>query len=183
MIAITLVAGAAVFGFVNGQAGVSEGQYNAAVANNANYLREHFEVVNAYYSNSGLCLSGPCFSISLYNNGAVGLTISQITVISYSTTSANNLPVPPLKVIAFDNGTEKAYDPAGAVIVACTTTGGAMTSLTPTTIGENVVPPKTFTVTIPTSCGSGAIVDSAIYTVAAVGLYGNVVQTNVEANW
>ena len=45
MVAVTLVAGAAVFSWINGQAGTSETAYGNSVASNINYLREHFVVV------------------------------------------------------------------------------------------------------------------------------------------
>ena len=45
MVAVTLVAGATVFGFVNGQAAASESQYGASVAINVNSLKEHFVIL------------------------------------------------------------------------------------------------------------------------------------------
>jgi flagellin-like protein len=52
MVAITLVAGAAVFGWINGQAGTSENAYGASVANNVNFLKERFVPVTQTFSAS-----------------------------------------------------------------------------------------------------------------------------------
>ena len=72
MIAITLIAGAGAFGFVNGQTGVAAGQIGNSVANNANYLREKETIglVN-FDNNTGL-------SIYTYNGGAETLTLNTI---------------------------------------------------------------------------------------------------------
>jgi flagellin-like protein len=72
MIAITLIAGAAAFGFVNGQTALAAGQIGNGVANNVNYLdeKEIIALVN-FDNNTGV-------SIYVYNNGAETLTISNL---------------------------------------------------------------------------------------------------------
>ena len=50
MVTITLVAGAAVFGWINGQANSSETAYGASVASNINFLRERFVPVTQSFS-------------------------------------------------------------------------------------------------------------------------------------
>jgi flagellin-like protein len=91
MVAVTLVAGAAVLGWVNGQASTSEQAYGASAANNINYLNERFAAESQVFSNAagGACLggSGPgpgCTSASfyLYNDGAVTFTLLSIQILS-----------------------------------------------------------------------------------------------------
>ncbi len=188
MVAVTLVAGAAVFGFVNGQAASSEGQYGQAVAKNVNYLNEHYEMINEYYSNAvTTCSSGMgCFFISFYNNGNVGLTIAQITITNSSDWCATNSTSHPcrvgwFKVSAYDNGTVRAYNKVGAVVSSCTAPVG-YTTLTSKVIAENSVPPTTYTVMVP-ACSNNGVVKGATYTIQAVGFYGNVAKTQIEASW
>ena len=95
MIAITLVAAAMVIGWVNGQAGVSEGQYGQDVANNVNYLNEHFEIINVQFlagnainpvTGYTYCSGTPppsvmcALQVTIYNTGNVALSVTQITV-------------------------------------------------------------------------------------------------------
>jgi len=76
---ITLVAGFAVFGYVNGQAGVSEVQYGKAVGATVGYLEERFVVAQFVFSSGAL-------TMYLYNNGIVNLQLAQINV--YDSTKA-----------------------------------------------------------------------------------------------
>ena len=191
MIAVTLVAGAAVFGFVNGQAANSEGQYGQAVAKNVNYLNEHYEIVNNYYFN-GACPSGVgsgCFSVSLYNNGNMGLNITEIVITNSSDLSAKGVTVGWFKVIAYipssppHTAIVEAYNKNPITgITTCPTPPSTSTTLTNQIIAKNSVPPTIYTVTVPT-CSANPVVDGASYTIQVFGSYGNVVQTQVEASW
>ena len=80
MVSITLVAGAAVFGWINGQANSSETAYGVSVANNINFLRERFVVVTQSFSTNGGSCSGSCNQLSFwaYNDGQI--TFSLLTV-------------------------------------------------------------------------------------------------------
>jgi hypothetical protein len=71
MIAITLVAGAAVFGFVNSEAGNSASAVGNSVASNINFLNEREVVVAACLaSGSGSCQAGGTHvNLYVYNNG------------------------------------------------------------------------------------------------------------------
>jgi hypothetical protein len=70
-ISITLLAGFAVFGYVNSQAIVSETQYGQAVGQTVQYLEERFVVAQFAFSAGSL-------TIYLYNNGNVKLQVVQI---------------------------------------------------------------------------------------------------------
>lgn len=52
MLAITIVGGAAVFGYVNTQAGVSELNYANSVGVTNDYLAENFKVIDLYFATS-----------------------------------------------------------------------------------------------------------------------------------
>ena len=100
MVAVTLVAGAAVLGWVNGQASTSEQAYGASAANNINYLNERFAAESQVFSTAaGLACSGGagpgpgCTSASfyLYNDGVVSFTLQSIQVISTNPTYPLNI--------------------------------------------------------------------------------------------
>ena len=74
-VAMTLIAGAALFGYVNGQAANSENRIGAANAANVNFLNERFVVVDVNFSQNNPSTS---VSIWIYNNGAVTLNVTQI---------------------------------------------------------------------------------------------------------
>jgi flagellin-like protein len=75
LVAITLISGAALFGYVNGQAAGSENQLGAANEANVNFLKERFVIVDVNFSQSNPSTS---ISIWIYNNGVVTLNITQI---------------------------------------------------------------------------------------------------------
>ena len=94
----TLIAGFAVFGYVNNQAGVTEGQYGQAVGATVEYLEERFVVAQFAFSAAGT--NPPALTIYLYNNGKVNLQLVQVEVynstgkridIVYSATGATDL--------------------------------------------------------------------------------------------
>ena len=76
--ALTIVAGAAIFGYVNGQAGTASQAYGASVGNSVEYLEEKFAVVDVSFSAS--CPSGTsgCATIWIYNTGKIQLSLEQI---------------------------------------------------------------------------------------------------------
>ncbi|MEM3186088.1 MAG: archaellin/type IV pilin N-terminal domain-containing protein [Conexivisphaerales archaeon] len=78
-VAITIIAGAAVFGYVNSQAGVSENIYGQSIGNTLNFLAEKFVIVDMNYSGNGNSLS-----IWLYNTGNINLRVVQVLVYNSS---------------------------------------------------------------------------------------------------
>jgi flagellin-like protein len=86
MIAITLVAGTAVFGFVNGQSGTSAQQVGKSAADNINFLNEREVVVYAAMS------SPSSAQLWVYNNGAINPeTIKSILVRNATSTSSDSV--------------------------------------------------------------------------------------------
>ncbi len=193
MVAITLVAGAAVFGFVNGQAGSSENQYGQAVANNVNYLREHFVIVNVQFaSNGGSCASSGgnkyCNQIlvSVYNNGNLALTPKSFTLINTTKTSPSGAAVPQMYIVSTAANTiayGKTGLPPPAACGAGVSSGAAYAGASP--VGMSSVPPTVFTITLPASCFStttSQILVGASYQLQILGTFGYVAQVQVTAS-
>ena len=196
MIALTIVAGAAVFGWAITQAGVSEGALGQNAAQQANYYHESFVLVSVQFSyNGGACqVSGGntwCnqVSVAVYNNGGVALTVQNIVLASASTVSASGSSVPKLSVsLSLTSAAAGTYNMPS---YTCGSTSGP-----PPTVSENLLssgvsepiamessPPTVFTFTLPTSCApTSGILDGALYSVQVVGLYGNIVTSQVTAN-
>jgi len=141
MVVVTLIAGAAVLGWVNGQAGSSEQAYGNSAANNINYLNERFSAESQVFSSNagGACAggSGPgpgCIAASfyLYNDGSVTFTLKSIQIISTN-------PTYPLNIVFYtacqSSGT--CPTPSGEVAtqpIACTPATVAVNSATYSTI-------------------------------------------------
>jgi flagellin-like protein len=70
--AMTIIAGAAIFGYVNGQAGSSAQAYGQSVGNSVQYLEEKFTVVDMSWA------STTAATVWIYNTGKVQLTLLQI---------------------------------------------------------------------------------------------------------
>jgi len=184
MVAVTLVAGAAVFGFVNGQAGVSEQSYGNSVAGGVNFSREHFTLVSTQFTGTGAgnaCNGAPrvCTGASLwvYNTGQVTLTLSSISVKSTSPCSSNCLN------IVYTSTAYSAYNTAGTLLV-CPDTPGYSPSAQTIAIGTMGTSSTStpFTVTIPSCAGVNNIYVGQSYTVSLAGQYGNVVSAQMTAS-
>ena len=180
MISITLVAGAAVIGWVNGQAGSSEQAYGANVNANVNYLREHFVIVNIQFPSLNCAGTSPnryCnqMQISIFNNGALVDSISSITVVNslgvldVNLTRSTSSPHPPGAFCA--NGSGCSITP---LLSTTSITTGATQS------------PLTFTVNLPTSSGacsaSLCFSTGSFYTVQVLGIYGYLAQVQLTAS-
>ena len=181
MIAITLVAGAAAFGWVNGQAATSESAYGASAAQGANYLREHFAVVTSTFTGpGGIACNGspPTCTVAnfwVFNNGQLAFSLSTLSIQSApSAPSANKLNI--------------VFTPSGFTAY---NSGGAQLSCSPSTPGFGIVNPipigtlsqTPYSVTIPTACnGVNPIVVGQGYVITLTGQFGNIVQFQVTAN-
>ena len=182
MVSVTLVAGAAVFGFVNGQAATSEAQYGASVASNVNFLNERFVMVSVQFSNNFPINPSPCakslgqtycnqVSISIYDNGAVDLTIKQITLKNMTSKSSSGATVPGLSITSDTTSTR-------ATGYACTSSG-----ISSTPVKQNAVPPVVFTFTLPACIlPTSSILVGGSYQIQVLGSYGNVVTAQVTAS-
>ncbi len=86
MIAITLIAGAATIGWVNGQLAFSSSQIGNAVAGNINYLRENQVIVTVNYESS------TAVDVWIYNRGQVSLSVNSFLITTVPAPPANTNP-------------------------------------------------------------------------------------------
>jgi hypothetical protein len=157
-LAITVIAGAAVFGYVNTQAGVTERQYGASVGGTVQFLEERFTVVQLNYTSSKV-------TIWLYNMGQINLSPVQIlvynngrsTYLMYNATTVVSYGPKPCTAPASGNENPVLWNPR-------TSTGLAV----PIQTVQKV------TLTLP-SCSGASFVSGTTYTVSILGVNGNVV--------
>lgn len=169
-IAITLVAGAAAWGYVRGQAGSSElALQNNAVGTN-NLLSEHFGVVDMYF--------GTTTSVTfwVYNTGSV--TYQTYSVRFYGSGGNINL----LFNYTQSGGvkTDQVYDLRSGLLTKCKTAASTYEAPSIAATSVKTTNAQLFTLTIPPTSGScpsfGNLITSGhTYTVVVTGLYGNVI--------
>ena len=163
-IALTIIAGTAVFSFVNSQAGVSEGQLGQSVGAVNAYLSEQFSVVNINFTTSSL-------SLWFYNYGGVYLQPVQVQLynasrsllVQFNATKVINLDNPTscnVAATSFENhilyiALKGASNPSGVVMIA----PGAVAIIT---------------FTLP-SCIATTLATGNTYYMAVTGLYGNTI--------
>jgi len=173
-IAITLVAGAAAWGFVRSQAAASEGALqNNAVATN-NLLNEHFSLTTMYF---GAPTSTTSTTFWLYNTGSVTFQIYSIRLydsaglvnLLYSSTGSGASQV------------DYVYDLKSVLSTQCKTDAASYESPSVTGTTVKTTNEQFYTLTIPptaSSCPSygqtfGLAASGTTYTVVVTGLYGN----------
>ena len=189
MVAVTLIAGVAVFGWVNGQAAASENAVGQNDAKQVNYDQESFVIVSVQFSDSNPSgcpvSSGHTYcnqvSVAIYNNGAVGLTIQSIVFSNSTAKSVSGATVPLLSVsLTLPTSTSTTYTMA----YTCGLASGSSSSPSPTQpVKIQSVPPTVYTFTLPAACVvTSGILDGASYSLHVLGLYGNLVTTQVTAN-
>jgi hypothetical protein len=183
MVSITLVAGAAVFGWINGQAGVSEHAYGQSVANNVDFLNERFAPVAVTFQGGANCGGNGCTfaNFSIYNSGSVSFTLYSVRIQSLSA-----IPQP-LDITFYYLSSAGCQGPNGFCFSA------TEPSCISTSSGSLVNPPisplpqsrlsSDFEIMMPTGaqCSAGALYldPGSVYTFTLVGLYGNTVSTTV----
>jgi len=167
-IAMTLIAGAAAWGFVRSQAANSEGALQTGAVNTNNMLSEHFQVVDMYFGtttsatfwvyNTGT-LTDQVFSVRLYGSGG---TINLL----YNFTQSSGVK------------TDYVYDLRSTVASKCKTAATSYESPSLTGTIVKTTDAQLFTLTIPptsSNCPSfGSTWTSGhTYTVVVTGIYGN----------
>jgi flagellin-like protein len=201
MVAVTLIGGVAVFGFVNSQAGTSERQYAGTVAANVNNLDEHFSVVNIQFGSSCVSGSNPPLDqiggtcgqalIFVYNTGSVSLDVQAITITG-PTSSVGGVP---LDVVASQTGTVDYPTTLGCstsqftyTYATTTVVAGITSTVTTSDIGiisqpipSSLVPPAVFTVVLPGG-PCPIFVAGASYQVQVQGIYGNIANFQITAS-
>jgi len=160
-IAITLVAGAALFSYVNGQATVSENSIGQANAANVNLLDERFVVADMGFS-------GNTAVLSIYNNGNVTLHLSDI--ILYNGNRSN--------LYAAFNSTSPSPTPSGYCGNVQNPSVGSAGSFLFGASGTSIPVGEVSKITLQAPNNGGAscldpVSASTTYYVTVLGLYGN----------
>jgi hypothetical protein len=160
-IAITLIAGFALWGYVNGQAAASENGIGVANAANVNYLNERFVI-----SDMGFGPNNHTLGFFLYNNGEVGLRITQVLLYDRA--------VPHTVYYNFTGGSGTCEKNLG--LCACLSPA----SISPA-IGSGMTPlpsqgdPSLYTINLEGSGLKCQFTPGTTYYLVVTGLYGNVV--------
>ena len=150
-IAITIIAGAALFGYINGEAANSENKLGVANAADVNFLNERFVVVDmGFVGNSA--------TFYLYNNGNLTLNLKEI-VLHDATRD---------KLYAIFNGTA-ASSSCGTVATPAFGSAGAFAFGTG---GTQVPVGNTQEITL-TAPGTNCLIPGTTYYAIVVGLYGS----------
>lgn len=165
-IAITIIAGAAVFGFVNGQAGTTEQQYGVAAGQTAGFLAEKFVVPLLTFPNS------TSVTVWVYNSGSINFNPVQILFYNSTKSCTGSCTSISLQynatAVADVNhaGCEAASTNENPVFSAVELKPGGLMQIT-------LKIPQGFS---GTGCTSGyQLSNGGVYYVNIVGAYGNVV--------
>ena len=164
-VAITIVAGAAVFGYVNAQSGVSENQLGQAAGAVNNYLSEQYSVVNINFTASSM-------SLWFYNYGGINLQPVQFQL--YNASKSLFVQFNATKVVNLDN-------PGGCNVAATSYEHPLLYNALPggsnpggvVNIARGAIAKITFTLP---SCISTTFTSGRTYYASVTGLYGNTVQ-------
>jgi hypothetical protein len=164
-IAITLLAGSALFGYVNSEASVSENSLGQANAANVNYLDERFVVTDMSFGSNSVFLY-------LYNNGNVTLNLSEIVMYDAAGNDPGNGATNSLYVVF---STAPATGTTPTVPTSCGTVASPIvqsgTSLPSIQVdGYNSVP---ITLTAPSVSGQNCLASGTTYYIIVVGIYGS----------
>jgi flagellin-like protein len=167
-IAITIMAGAAVFGFVNGQAGVNEKQYGQSVGAVVDQMQERFVVFDLSVGTSSM-------GIWVYNTGQTDLQLVSIRV--YNTTNPSTLNIMYNYTTSGQTKTDYVYDLNGPS--SCKNSATSIETPAVSTIDTKITQTGFITLTLPSSqsgCPSyGQSFKSKVtYSVTVLALYGNV---------
>ncbi len=165
------MSGAAVFGYVNGQAGVSEASYANSVGVNNNFLAEKFKVVDLNFPASNQ------IGFWIYNTGSISLQVFQVRV----SDSAGLINLLYNYTKSGQTKTDYVFDLRSSLASKCKTAASSYESPLISGINTNLQIGQSLTVTIPllsALCPSfGQTTSSGTsYSVTVVGLYGNSVR-------
>lgn len=161
-IAVTVIAGAALYGFINGEATSNEQQIGQAAGATANFLAERFVIVDMSFTASTV-------SVWIYNNGAITLQLSQVSV--YDSTKGNCVTN---TQYCFDAAFTAAPGPSGCAVQSSIVSGFNLPE-------EGRVQEITLSLTsLPGSCGSISFGTGHTYDVSVLGFWGSVVSSSTE---
>lgn len=167
-IAVTLVAGAAAWGFVRAQAVASEDSIQSGAVGTNNYLAEHFNVVDMYFPSS------TTVTFWTYNTGTITDQINSVRL--YGSTSLINLYFN--YTASGSTKTDRVYDLLSTLSTKCKTAASSYESISLTQTTVKTSNTELYTLTIPpttTNCPSfgQSWVSGTTYTIVVTGVYGN----------
>jgi hypothetical protein len=168
-IAITVIAGAGVWGYVRSQAGLSEQALGNSVLNNNNFLQEHFAVEDLYYGTSTSA------TLWVYNTGNVNLQVLSIRLVGPSGTM--NLLFNYTQ--SGSTKTDYVFDLRSSLTGKCKTAASSYESPLISATVVKTTNAQLYTLTIPptqSNCPSygSTFTTGNTYSVIVTGVYGNV---------
>jgi flagellin-like protein len=162
-IAVTLIAGAAVFGYVNSSAAATEKQYGTSVGATVDYLSEQFSVVDMSFTSSTQVV------VYIFNYGSVPLYPVQIIVYNSAQTV----------YLTYSASTVVATAPSSCSVTATTAYENPLLRNPSTNSGLSIGMQSITTVTLTlTSCSNasfGSAGSGVAYYVKVTGIFGNTV--------
>ncbi len=170
LIAITVTSGAAVFGYVNSQARVSEARYASSVGSTDNFLAENFKVIDLYFATSSQ------LGIWVYNTGST--TFQPLSVRVYDSAGLLNVL---FNYTGTSTKVDRVYDLKASstyFFSTCRATGSTYESPTISTVSTKVQNAQLLLLTIPpttTNCPSygQTFATGTAYSVVVAGVFGN----------
>ncbi|MDG6982834.1 MAG: hypothetical protein JRM74_05195 [Nitrososphaerota archaeon] len=170
LIAITLITGFAVWGYVDGQAGTTEQVYGQSVGATANYLQEKFVVVSMDLS------AGSAATIWLYNSGNIRLQLVQVRF----SDSAKKIDLLYNYTVSGSTKTDYVYDLLSTSTGECKTAAASYEAPLLSTVDANASTTQSLKLAIPpaqTGCPSfgQSIASNVVYTAVVLAAYGNMV--------
>ena len=167
-IAITIIAGASVFGYVNGQAGASERQYGISAGQTNNYLSEKFVVTLMTFA------SGPPPTVTawMYNSGSINFQPVQVEF--YNVTSSCTKSCTSLDLQYTASGVADVNHPGCTAPNTNENPLFSSVNLSPNALLQLVLTiPNNF---VGTGCVNNYLLSvGGVYYVTVLGYYGNVV--------
>ncbi len=188
LIAMTLIAGAALFGYINGQAASSENKLGAANAANVNFLNERFVIpqltfkytaptnqISVYLYNDGQ-LTDSFVEIEVYTLPRNGATMDLLyyfcSPATSQTTTICQLPQPPKTQLSGN----RVLDLNNNALDSCYADAATLESPTLQNLQVPVGGISAITLTLPSfsaPCVNGAFSPGNIYYVQVLGQFGN----------
>ena len=173
LIAITLITGFAVWGYVDGQAGTTEQAYGQSVGATANYLQEKFVVVSM-----DLNSSSETTTVWLYNNGNVGLRLVQVRLYD----SANKIDLLYNYTVSGSAKTDYVYDLLSTSPGECKTAASTYETPLLSTVDAGSGTTQSLKLTIPPEPTGGGcpsfgqtFSSNVVYSAMVLAVYGNTV--------
>ncbi len=169
-VGMTLAMGAAAWGYVNTQSGVSETAYASKVGSSNNYLNEQFKIVDMYFGSS------TSTTLWAYNTGSLGLQFFKARLYD----SAGLVNILYNYTVSGQTKTDYLFDLRSTLATKCKTAASSYESPTLSSMIVKTTNAQTLQFTIPptqANCPSfgQTFTSGTTYVVVVTGLMGNTV--------